>query len=65
MENFSVCEFTNIHTNYATQPIVHGITPNTNGAKYMLILKHHFYHPDKVGVVRLSRQMVNALVEGE
>jgi hypothetical protein len=45
--------------------IVHGITPNTNGAKHMLILKHHFERPDKVGVVRLSKQLVNALANGE
>ena len=45
--------------------IVHGITPNYNGAKYMLIFKHHFHRPDKVGVVRLSKQMVSALDEVE
>ena len=37
---------------------VHGITPNTHGAKYMLVLKHHFNRPDKEGVVRLSRELV-------
>eukprot|EP00804_Cyclotella_cryptica_P004423 CCRYP_006835-RA/>CCRYP_006835-RA protein AED:0.02 eAED:0.02 QI:694/1/1/1/1/1/2/740/353 len=41
--------------------IVHGITPNTNGAKYMLIVKHHFNHPEKEGVVRLSRDIVDAI----
>jgi hypothetical protein len=41
--------------------IVHGITPNYNGVKYMLIFKHHFHRPDKVGVVRLSKQMVSAM----
>ena len=48
-----------------TYDIVHGITPNTNGAKYMLILKHHFNRPDKdkVGVVRLSKEMVNYMAE--
>ncbi len=45
--------------------MVHGIAPNTNGAKYMLILKHHFGRPEKVGVVRLSKQMVNDLADGE
>jgi len=40
--------------------IVHGITPNTNGAKYMLIVKHHFNRPEKEGVVRISRDMVDA-----
>jgi hypothetical protein len=45
--------------------IAHAITPNTNGVKYMLILKHHFNRPDKVGVVRLSKQLVSALVEVE
>ena len=45
--------------------IVHGITPNTNGAKYMLILKHHFNRPEKVGVVRLSKEMVNDLADGK
>ena len=49
-----------------TNDIVHGVTPNTNGAKYMLILKHHFFYlPEKVGVVRLSKQMVNDLADGE
>ena len=48
-----------------TYDIVHGITPNTNGAKYMLILKHHFNRPDKdkVGVVGLSKEMVNDMAE--
>jgi hypothetical protein len=41
--------------------IVHGITPNTNGAKYMLILKHHFNRPEKEGVVRISRDIVDAI----
>eukprot|EP00578_Thalassiosira_sp_NH16_P026890 CAMPEP_0181099146 /NCGR_PEP_ID=MMETSP1071-20121207/12504_1 /TAXON_ID=35127 /ORGANISM="Thalassiosira sp., Strain NH16" /LENGTH=549 /DNA_ID=CAMNT_0023181789 /DNA_START=133 /DNA_END=1779 /DNA_ORIENTATION=+ len=41
--------------------IVHGITPNKGGAKYMLILKHHFNRPDKAGVVRLSRDIVNKI----
>jgi len=41
--------------------IVHGITPNTNGAKYMLILKHHIDRPDKEGVIRISREMVDEL----
>jgi len=44
--------------------IVHGITPNKGGAKYMLILKHHFNRPDKVGVVRLSREMVDEITNG-
>jgi hypothetical protein len=44
--------------------MVHGIAPNTNGAKYMLILKHHFNLPNKVGVVRLSKEMVDALADG-
>jgi hypothetical protein len=48
-----------------TYDIVHGITPNTNGAKYMLILKHHFNRPEKVGVVRLSKEMVNDLADGK
>jgi hypothetical protein len=42
--------------------IVHGITPNKNGAKYMLILKHHFNRPDKVGVIRLSKKLVEKAV---
>ena len=54
-----------MHDTAHTIDIVHGITPNINGAKYMLILKHHFVHPEKVGVVRLSREMVNDLVDGE
>ena len=60
-------QFTNIKVCDAAHmdDIAHGITPNSNGAKYMLILKHHFNRPDKVGVVRLSKQMVSALVEGE
>ena len=41
--------------------IVHGITPNTNGAKYMLILKHHFNRPEKEGVVRISSDIVDAI----
>ena len=41
-----------------TDDIIHGITPNTNGAKYMLIIKHHFNRPDKQGVVRLSKDLV-------
>ena len=45
--------------------IVHGITPNTNGAKYMLILKHHYNREDKVGVVRLSRDMIHEVVANE
>ena len=45
--------------------MVHGIAPNTNGAKYMLIIKHHFNRPEKMGVVRLSKQMVNDLASGE
>lgn len=45
--------------------IVYGITPNTNGAKHMLILKHHFNPPGKVCIVRLSKQMVNALDGGK
>ena len=44
-----------------TVDIVHGITPNIGGAKYMLIAKHHFNRPDKEGVVRLSKEMVNAI----
>ena len=48
-----------------TYDIVHGITPNTNGAKYMLILKHHFNCPENVGVVRLLKVMVNDLASGE
>lgn len=39
--------------------VVHGITANVGGAKYMLILKHHFNRADKVGVVKLSEEMVN------
>ena len=42
--------------------IIHGITPNTNGAKYMLIVKHHFNRPDKQGVVRLSKDLVEEAV---
>jgi hypothetical protein len=45
--------------------IVYGITPNTNGAKHMLILKHHFNPPGKVCIVRLSKQIVNALDGGK
>ena len=63
-----VCQFTNAKMCDAahTYDIVHGVTPNTNGAKYMLILKHHFFNlPEKVGVVRLSKQMVNDLADGE
>ena len=44
-----------------TDDIIHGITPNVGGAKYMLILKHHFDRPDKEGVVRISREMVDKL----
>jgi hypothetical protein len=48
-----------------TYDIVHGSNPNTNGAKYMLILTHHFNRPDKdkVGVMRLSKEMVNYMAE--
>ena len=36
--------------------VVHGVTPNTNGIKYTLILKHH---PAKEeSMVRLSKDMV-------
>ena len=45
-----------------TTDIVHGITPNKNGAKYMLILKHHYNRPDKVGVIRLSKELVEEAV---
>lgn len=41
--------------------IVHGVTPNKNGAKYTLILKHHPYPHHKEGVVRLSKEMVGEL----
>ena len=65
LQNLFVCEFINIKMCDVahTDDIVHGITPNTKGAKYMLILKHHFNRPDKVDVVRLSKQMVNALID--
>jgi hypothetical protein len=48
-----------------TNDIVTGMTSITNGAKYMLLLEHHFDHPEYVGVVRLSKQMVNDLADGE
>ena len=48
-----------------TDDIVHGITPNVNGAKYMLILKHHFHRPDKEGVVRLSKELVEEAVASQ
>lgn len=38
--------------------IVHGISPKKDGARYMLILKHHFNLPEKEGVVRLSRELI-------
>ena len=44
-----------------TNDIVHGVTPNVGGAKYLLILKHHFDRPDKEGVIRISREMVDKL----
>ena len=48
-----------------TDDIIHGITPNVNGAKYMLILKHHFNRPDKEGVVRLSKELVEEAVASQ
>ena len=42
--------------------IAHGIPPNKHGAKYMLILKHHFNRPDKAGVIRLSKELVDEAV---
>ena len=48
-----------------TDDIIHGITPNVNGAKYMLILKHHFNRPDKEGVVRLSKEMVEEVIASQ
>lgn len=48
-----------------TDDIIHGITPNVNGAKYMLILKHHFHRPDKEGVVRLSKELVKEAVASQ
>ena len=47
-------------TAHATD-IIHGITPNTGGPKYILILKHHFDRPEKEGVVRISKEMVEEL----
>ena len=47
-----------------TNDIVHGVTYMPNGVKYMLIPKHHFGRPDKVGIVRLSKQMVNSMADG-
>lgn len=44
-----------------TNDIIHGITPNVGGAKYMLILKHHMDRLDKEGVIRISREMVDKL----
>ena len=41
--------------------IVHGITPNLKAPKYMLILKHHYNRPDKLGVVRISKAMVEKM----
>jgi len=45
--------------------IVHGITSNENGAKYMLILKHHDNRPDKKDVVRISKEIVDQWVMNE
>ena len=42
--------------------IVHRVTYMQIGVRYMLILKHHFERPDKVGILRLSKQMVNTMV---
>ncbi|KAL3789845.1 hypothetical protein ACHAW5_010975 [Stephanodiscus triporus] len=52
--------FVTAHTN----DIVHGVTYMPNGVKYMLILKQNFGRPDKVGVVRLSMQMVSSMADG-
>lgn len=40
---------------------VHGMAPNSNGAKYQLILKHRFDHPDKEVAAKLSKEIIQEL----
>ena len=56
-----LCSLVLPNTAHSTD-IAHGITPNKHGAKYMLILKHHFNRPDKAGVIRLSKELVEEAV---